>query len=109
MPADLSRAFKALSHPHRLAIVRRLIGEALGCDASSPESCTLDAACCDFSTFVDELAIGKSTVSHHLKELADAGLVERFRDGRRVYCRINEERLAELRAFLETRPSREAI
>lgn len=102
MPDDLSAAFKALGHPHRLAIVRRLLDEALACEAPSAQSCEFDAACCDFSALADDLDVGKPTVSHHLKALRQAGLIERLRDGRRVYCRINEERLEELRAFLAT-------
>lgn len=108
MPDDLSLAFKALGHPHRLAIVRRLIDEALGCEAPSAEACQLDPACCDFSTLAEELGVGKSTVSHHLKELYHAGLIERYREGRRVYCRINEARLGELRDFLTLTPNPKA-
>ena len=100
MSNDLSLAFKALGHPHRLTIVRRLIDEALGCGAPSVEACSLDPGCCDFSTLADELGVGKSTVSHHLKELDSAGLIERYREGRRLYCRVNEERLSQLRQFL---------
>lgn len=99
---DLSSAFKALGHPHRLAIVRRLLDEALACEAPSTECCEFDAACCDFSALADDLDIEKPTVSHHLKALQQAGLIERRREGRRVYCRINEERLEELREFLAT-------
>lgn len=106
---DLSSAFKALGHPHRLAIVRRLLDEALSCDAPSADSCDLDAACCDFSALADDLDVGKPTVSHHLKTLQQAGLVERLRDGRRVYCRIDEARLEELRAFLATSSEAAAI
>lgn len=104
MPDDLSSAFKALGHPHRLAIVRRLLDEALACEAPSAEGCGLDPSCCDFSALADDLDVGKPTVSHHLKVLQQADLIERLRDGRRVYCRINEERLDELRAFLATSP-----
>lgn len=108
MPDDLSLAFKALGHPHRLALVRRLIDEALGCDAPSAEACSLDPACCDFATLTEELGIGKSTVSHHLKELDRADLIERYREGRRLYCRVNEERLAQLRQFLALDPRAKA-
>ena len=97
---DLSEAFKALGHPHRLALVRRLLDQALACDAPSGEACDLDPACCDFGTLADEIGVGPPTVSHHLKVLRQADLIERTRDGRRVYCRINEARIAELRSFL---------
>lgn len=95
---NLSQAFKALGHPHRLAIVRRLIDAAIACE--EPETCTLDAACCGFGDIVEELGISKATVSHHVKELARAGLIQRYREGRRVYVRVDVERLAELRDFL---------
>ena len=97
---DLSQAFKALGHPHRLALVRRLIDEAITCESSSGETYSLDPACCDFGELAKEIGVGKPTVSHHLKVLRQAGLIERVQEGRRVYCQINEDRLAELRSFL---------
>lgn len=104
MRNNLSEAFKALGHPHRLVIVRRLIDQSLSCRADSEESCGLDPACCDFGELAEELEVSKSTVSHHLKELYHAGLIERQREGRRLYCRINRERVEQLRAFLKGRP-----
>lgn len=98
---ELSDAFKALGHPHRLALVRRLIDQAMTCSAPSGEACDLDPACCDFAELADEIGVGKPTVSHHLKVLRQAGLIERLQEGRRVHCRINEDRLSELRAFLD--------
>lgn len=97
----LSEAFKALGHPHRLALVRRLIDQAMSCDPPPGTSCEMDAACCDFAELAEEIGVGKPTVSHHLKVLNQAGLIERLRDGRRVHCRINEDRLSELREFLD--------
>lgn len=97
---DLSEAFKALGHPHRLALVRRLIDQAVSCEASPEDPCTLDPACCDFGELAEEIGVGKPTVSHHLKVLRQAGLIERIQEGRRVHCCINEDRLAELRSFL---------
>lgn len=101
MSDDLSQAFKALGDPHRLTIVRRLMDEALGCDAPAAGACRMDPACCDFASLAEGLGIGKSTVSHHLKELHRAGLIERVREGRRLYCRIVPRRLRELGAFLD--------
>lgn len=97
---ELSQAFKALGHPHRLALARRLINQALTCDVPSEEICRLDSSCCDFGELAEEIGVEKPTVSHHLKVLRQAGLIERERKGRRVQCRINTERLSELRSFL---------
>lgn len=66
---------KALGHPARVAILRIL---------SENQSCM----CGDI---VEELPIAQSTVSQHLKELKEAGLIQGELDGPRVcYC-INEK------------------
>jgi len=53
---------------------------------------------------VDEVAteIGQSVAntSHHLHNLADAGLVQSRRDGQRIFYRLTSERVAELWAAL---------
>lgn len=56
----LARFAKALGHPARVAIIRLL---------SKQEACY----CGDL---VNELPIAQATVSQHLKELKDAGLIE---------------------------------
>jgi ArsR family transcriptional regulator len=55
----LSARFKALADPTRLAIVNRL--------ANREEACV-----CEFLT----LGVSQPTISHHLKVLREAGLVE---------------------------------
>ncbi|PQJ34467.1 hypothetical protein BSZ35_07520 [Salinibacter sp. 10B] len=98
---DLSQAFKALGHPHRLALVRRLIDQAVTCEEQSETDCEFASNCCDFGELAQEIGVGKPTVSHHLKVLRQAGLVEREQDGRRVHCHVNADRLNELRSFLD--------
>lgn len=56
---SLSGRFKALADPTRLAIVNRL--------ASRAEACV-----CEFET----LGLAQPTISHHLKVLREAGLIE---------------------------------
>jgi ArsR family transcriptional regulator len=56
---DLSSRFKALSDPTRLAIVNRL--------ASRGDTCV-----CEF----DSLGLSQPTISHHLRVLREAGLIE---------------------------------
>jgi ArsR family transcriptional regulator, arsenate/arsenite/antimonite-responsive transcriptional repressor len=55
----LSAGFKALADPTRLAIVNRL--------ASRGEACV-----CEFNT----LGLSQPTISHHLRVLREAGLIE---------------------------------
>lgn len=56
---SLSASFKALADPTRLAIVNRLA------------SCG-DACVCEF----ESLGLSQPTISHHLKVLREAGLIE---------------------------------
>ncbi|CAM4205006.1 ArsR/SmtB family transcription factor [Aquirufa beregesia] len=75
---------KALSHPARMAIMQLLL---------TKQSCI----CGDI---VDELPISQSTVSQHLKELKEAGLVRGQIDGVSIcYC-INEPEWAKLTELL---------
>ncbi|MBK9510807.1 MAG: winged helix-turn-helix transcriptional regulator [Cytophagaceae bacterium] len=73
----LAKYAKALSHPARIAILRILIKR---------QSCI----CGDI---VDELPLSQSTVSQHLKELKEAGLIKGEIEGAKVcYC-IDETEL----------------
>ncbi len=48
----------------------------------------------------EELNIAASTVSHHIKELRQAGIIVVERRGKNIECWINEEAVAALRALL---------
>src|SRR6266849_6589749 len=78
----LAARFKALSDPARVAIVNRL--------ASADEVCD----------FVAALDLAQPTVSHHLKVLRDAGLVESSRRGTWAYYRLVPEAVGALRIAL---------
>jgi len=56
---QLARFAKALGHPIRIAILKMLAKKA----------------CCYHSNMSEKLPIAKSTLSQHLKELKDAGLI----------------------------------
>lgn len=66
------RLFQALADPTRLAIVRELAGatEVCACDFTS---------CCD---------VRQPTISHHLKVLREAGIIESERRGTWIYYRL---------------------
>jgi len=68
---ELERVFKALADRHRVKILNRLV-QAGG-----------EAVCvCDFETLLD---LKQPTVSYHLKQLLDAGIVTREKRGSYAY------------------------
>lgn len=90
----MSTAFKALSHPHRLAIFLRLAKccRQHGC---SEEEC---ARLC-MGQLGKGLGIGQPTVSHHLKELVRAGLIRTCKCGQSTECWVTETTLDQLAGF----------
>jgi DNA-binding transcriptional ArsR family regulator len=74
---------KALSHPARVAIIKLLLKRQ-------------ECICGDI---VEELPLSQSTVSQHLKELKNVGLIKGEIDGPRVcYC-IDPKAWAEARKY----------
>jgi len=68
---ELAQLSKALGHPARIAILQFLIRQKA----------------CVCGDIVDELPLAQSTVSQHLRELKDAGLIKGDIDGPSVcYC-----------------------
>jgi ArsR family transcriptional regulator, arsenate/arsenite/antimonite-responsive transcriptional repressor len=76
----LADRFKALADPARVAIVNRLAG--------ADEVCVC--------VFVGELGLSQPTVSHHLRVLREAGLVEARRRGTWAFYRLLPEAVASL-------------
>lgn len=71
----LARYAKALGHPVRVYVLE-LLGQQ---------------SCCYSGDLSDELPIAKSTLSQHLKELKDAGLIQGEIEAPRIkYC-VNKE------------------
>jgi DNA-binding transcriptional ArsR family regulator len=82
---ELARLAKALGHPARVAIIRLLLRR---------ETCVC-------GEIVEELPLAQSTVSQHLKQLKEAGLIRGEVDGPRVcYC-VDEGAIALLRALVD--------
>ena len=87
--AQFQRIAKALADPRRFEILEVI---AAG-----------DDMCC--GAVVECFPVAQATISHHLKELADAGLVETRAEGQFKYLRARPNVLAEYVAELQRRIS----
>jgi ArsR family transcriptional regulator len=83
---QLATALKAIAEPARLRLLSLI--------QSQPEH---EACVCHLT---EPLGLSQPTVSHHLKVLLQAGLVEREQRGSWAYFRVREQPLAALRALL---------
>ena len=85
--ADLARVFKALSDPVRL----RLLSLIASYDGG-------EACVCDLTGAFD---VAQSTISHHLRVLREAGLVDCERRGTWVYYWVLPMALEQLSSLLQ--------
>ena len=93
--------FKALSNPNRLRIFLRLISCcAPGTVWSIPDKMPSDrgGGTC-VSDLGQDLDIVPSTLSHHVKELRQAGLIRMKRNGQKIEYFVDPEAVAALKDF----------
>lgn len=88
------KIFKALACEQRIQLLQ-LLKQWEGLDA-----------CCDgvlkaFTKASEELSISRSTLSHHFKELENAGLIVCHRNGQAMACKINEDAIREVQEFMK--------
>lgn len=88
----LARVFKALGDPTRVRLLSMIAAQSGG-----------EACVCDLT---EPVGLSQPTVSHHMKQLVDAGLVTREQRGKRAYYALVPEALAMLSAVLDPWPSR---
>lgn len=84
---QLVRALKALAHGTRFDMVQRLA-------AAGELSC---------GRLAETFDVAQPTISHHLKILTDAGLLEARREGQHHFLSVNQQRLAALSTLLVDR------
>jgi ArsR family transcriptional regulator, arsenate/arsenite/antimonite-responsive transcriptional repressor len=84
--ADLAARFKALADPTRVAIVNSL--------SAADEVCVC--------SLTETFELSQPTISHHLRILREAGLVEASRRGTWAYYRLVPEAVDALRTALGT-------
>ncbi len=82
---DIAILLKALAHPARIAIIEYL----------------LSVNTCICNDIVDEIKLAQPTVSQHLKELKNAGIIQGEIDGKSIcYC-INPESFKKMEHFID--------
>ena len=83
---ELARVFKAIADPVRLRLLSLIASHAGG-----------EACVCDLT---DAFALTGPTISHHLKVLREASVIEGERRGTWIYYRVRPQTLAQLSALL---------
>ena len=81
---------KALSNPNRLELFLEIARKS---EKSYNTGCYITDIMC-------RLAIGAPTISHHLKELANADLILTERKGKFLTARVNEKTIREVNLAL---------
>jgi ArsR family transcriptional regulator, arsenate/arsenite/antimonite-responsive transcriptional repressor len=66
---------KALADPRRMQVLEVIAGEEE----------------CPCQRLREEFPISKATISHHLKELVRAGLIDAHKDGQFLHCEVRRE------------------
>ena len=68
---EIADYFRVLSNPARIAILQHII----------------DQKACLCSELVDEIGLAQATISQHLKEIKDAGIIQGSVEGKSIcYC-----------------------
>ncbi|WP_027187698.1 ArsR/SmtB family transcription factor [Desulfovibrio cuneatus] len=87
-PKKAAKIFKALSNPNRLELYLKI----MECHESE-----FDAGCeCFLINIMNSFSIGAPTISHHIKELVNAGLIETEKKGKLLICRVNQDIVEEV-------------
>ncbi len=97
----LSKMFKALSNEQRLKLFKNIyewqltnmmpeedLGSCVGIEKAFTKAC----GC---------MTISRSTISHHLKELQNAGLISCTRHGKQMSCKINQDAVDLIKNFIK--------
>ena len=109
--SNYSKIFKALSNEQRLNIFLMIYKQ---CCTSQGQGGTSEfkikgGSCCPggggikgaFTKICGCMNLSKSTISHHFKELQNAGLIICEREGQTYRCRINEKIVSSIRELFK--------
>lgn len=93
--------FKALSNPHRLRIFLRLVSCCQPGTVATLDEPAGPEACACVGELGQDLGIVPSTISHHIKELRQAGLIRMERRGQKIECWVDPETISALQGFFK--------
>jgi ArsR family transcriptional regulator len=74
-PGQFELVAKALADPRRVAVLQAIA----------------DEECCACQHLREQFPVSKATISHHIKELVRAGVVEARREGQYLHCLVRRE------------------
>ncbi len=99
---NLAKVFKALSNEHRLELFQLIYSQ---CQLEESRAQKAGKGCCEgiekaFTKACGCLDLSRSTISHHFKELQNAGLITCTRQGQTFMCQVNKESVEAVRSFL---------
>lgn len=85
-PSDVANAFGALGSEPRLDLIHTLV-------KAGPKGLTV-------GQLSMRVGIAGSTLTHHLKALVEAGLVEQYKSGRHIHCVVDFDQISALSNYL---------
>jgi ArsR family transcriptional regulator len=96
---NITKVFRALSNEQRLKLFKMIY------DCQVEKRSNKDSTCVKgvekaFTKACDHLSVARSTVSHHMKELENAGLISMTRNGQSFTCEINMDAVKAVQQFL---------
>jgi ArsR family transcriptional regulator len=108
--SNYSKIFKALANPKRLEIFMMIYKQCCAPEGKGRSKFqTKDGSCCPTGGVIEKaftkmcgcMDLSKSTISHHFKELQNAGLITCEREGQTFSCKVNEDVVNKIKEFFK--------
>ena len=97
---NIAKIFRALSNEQRVKLFK-MIYDCQVEKCSNKNSRCVEGVDKAFTKACEHLSVARSTVSHHMKELENAGLISMTRNGQSFTCEVNMDAVNAIQHFLE--------